>query len=154
MFDMQMPWYEFVLRAAIVYVVLLVLVRVSGKRTVGQFTPFDLLVVTLLSESVSNGLTGSDESVSGGLIAAATLIGLNLLLAIATARSRRLEKISEGSPVLIARDGVLFKDVLRRNHVGPTDFDKALREADCDLEEVRFAFLESDGQISVLKKGG
>ncbi|MDQ8020814.1 MAG: hypothetical protein REI94_03185 [Moraxellaceae bacterium] len=152
MLDIQLPWYEFVLRAALVYAVLLVMVRISGKRTLGQFTPFDLLVVMLLSESVSNALTGGDQSLAGGLIAAATLILLNLALAFASARSRSVERFTEGAPVLIARDGVVFEQVLRANHVGRGDFDKALREADCALDQLRCAFLENDGVISVLKK--
>lgn len=152
MLDMQLPWYEFVLRATVVYGLLLVMVRLSGKRTLGQFTPFDLLVVMLLSESVSNALTGGDQSLAGGLIAAATLIVLNLVLAFASARSRTMERLTEGAPVLVARDGVVFDDVMRANHVSRGDLEKALREADCALAELKCAFLENDGAISVLKK--
>jgi hypothetical protein len=74
MFDMEAPWWEFILRAGVVYVALLVMVRVSGKRTVGQFTPFDLVVVMLLSEAVSGSINGQDGSLPGGLIAGATLV--------------------------------------------------------------------------------
>lgn len=72
--------------------------------TVGQFTPFDLIVVLLLSEGVSAGLTGGDDSVGGGLLVATTLTGLNFLVALMTARSRRLEVLFEGAPILIGRD--------------------------------------------------
>jgi uncharacterized membrane protein YcaP (DUF421 family) len=152
MFDMQLPWWEFMARGTIIYCVLLVMVRISGRRTVGQFRPFDLLVVMLLSESVSNSLSGSDESVSGGLIVAATLIGLNCLLAIATARSRKLADIVDGTPVLLGRNGRIFHDVRRRARVSDDDIEQALHEADCSLEEVNCVFLESDGNISVLRK--
>jgi hypothetical protein len=74
MFDMDLPWWEFVVRGAVVYLALLVMVRLSGRRTISQLTPFDLLVVMLLSEAVSNGMSGGDNSVGGGLIIAATLI--------------------------------------------------------------------------------
>ena len=84
MFDMELPWWEFVLRASIVYVALLVMMRFSGKRTVGQFTPFDLLVVMLLSEAVSSSLSGGDDSIPGALILALTLIVLNVAIAVAT----------------------------------------------------------------------
>jgi len=90
---------------------------------VGQFTPFDLLVVMLLSESVSNALSGSENSVTGGLLAAATLVALNLAVAMVTTRSQHAQLLVEGRPVLIARDGVLFQDVLRRNHVPVADFE-------------------------------
>ncbi len=154
MFDLHLPWWEFVLRGAITYGALLVLVRVSGKRTVGQFTPFDLIVVLLLSEGVSAGLTGGDDSVGGGLLVVTTLIGLNLLVAMASSRSKRLEVMFEGNPVLIGRDGQFFEQLLKRHHVGDGDVQKSLREADCDLHEMRYAFLETDGTISIQKKRG
>ena len=152
MLDMQLPWWEFVLRAAVVYLFLLVLVRLSGKRTIGQFTPFDLIVVVLLSESVSNALGGGDDSVSGGLISASTLIVLNLGLAWLTSRSKSAEQAVEGSAVLLGRDGKVFDTVLERERVSRDDFDEALREHDCTLQDMGRAFLETDGQISILKR--
>lgn len=151
MFELSVPWWELPLRVAIIYAVLLVLVRLSGKRTLGQFTPFDLLVVLLLSEAVSAGLAGSDHSVTGALLAALTLIALNLLVAVLTARSTRLQTLVEGDPVLIARDGRFFVETLKKNHVPVMDVERALREADCDLKDLKYAFLEADGGISVLK---
>lgn len=151
MFELNVPWWELPARAAVIYFVLLVLMRASGKRTVGQFTPFDLLVVMLLSEAVSNGLNGSEESITGSLLAACTLIGLNVLVAMVTARDTRLQTLAEGEAVLVGRDGRLLMKVLRRNHVPAMDVERALREADCDLKDMKFAFLEADGGISVLK---
>ncbi len=148
------PWWELPLRAALVYVVLLALVRVSGHRTVGQFTPFDLLVVMLLSEAVSNGLSGEEKSLTEGLLSAATLISLNLLVAYVSARSHRAQALIEGRAVLIGRDGEVFDDVLRSHHVPMCDVERALREADCDQKDMRYAFLEADGQISILKESG
>lgn len=151
MFELSTPWWELPVRAAVIYAVLLVLVRLSGKRTVGQFTPFDLLVVMLLSETVSSGLVGSEQSVTGGLLAAATLVSLNVLLAVLTARSARMQRLVEGDPVLIGRDGRLHGAALTRNHVPLVDVERALREADCDLKDMKYAFLEADGGISILK---
>jgi len=152
MFEMSLPWWEFVARAVAVYLVLMAMVRLSGKRTVGQFTPFDLLVVMLLSESVSNSLSGGDESVVGGLILAGTLMLLNLGLAVLSARSQRIERLTEGTPVLVGRDGRIYDDVLRRERVGRGELEKALRENDCPLEQMQCAFLETDGNFSILKK--
>jgi uncharacterized membrane protein YcaP (DUF421 family) len=152
MFDMDLPWWEFVARGAVIYLGLLVLVRISGKRTVGQFTPFDLVVVLLLSEAVSNSLSGGDSSVTGGLIIASTLICLNLGLGFLTSRSRRAEELLEGREVLLGRDGVLYHDVMRRQRVSEADVQKVLRENDCLLKEMRCAFLEADGTISVIKR--
>lgn len=152
MFDMSLPWWEFILRATIVYVLLLAMVRLSGHRTVGQFTPFDLLVVMLLSESVSESLTGGDESLIGGLIAAATLIALNLLVATLSSRSLKMEYLFDGKAVVIGRDGKFFEEVARRHRLTHVDLDESLREADVELHEMRCAFLEADGTITILKK--
>lgn len=152
MFDMQLPWWEFVVRAGVVYLALLAMVRLSGKRTVGQFTPFDLVVVLLLSEAVSGSIAGQDESLTGGLIAAATLLLLNVLIAYASSRSKRFDTLVEGNPVLVGRDGVVYEDVLKRQRVTRADFDKALREADCELRDMRLAILEADGIINIMKQ--
>lgn len=154
MFDLQNTWWELPLRASIIYTALLVMVRISGRRTVGQFTPFDLLVVMLLSEAVSNGLSGGEESVTGGLISAVTLVALNLLVGLVTARSQRVKTLVEGRPVLVGRDGKVFDDVLKAQRVPVSEVDQALREADCDRKDMRYAFLEADGQISILKDSG
>lgn len=152
MFDLQNPWWEFIVRGAIVYLALLVMVRLTGKRTVGQFTPFDLIVVMLLSEAVSSSLSGGDESIQGGLIAAGTLVLLDVIIAAVTSRSRKADAVLQGTPVLVGRDGVVYRDVLKRERVPLSDIEKALRGADCQLEDMRMAILEADGNINILKK--
>lgn len=152
MFDLSLPWWEFIVRGGIVYLVLLAMVRVTGKRTVGQFTPFDLIVVMLLSEAVSSSLNGGDESITGGLIAAATLVALDMVIAVATSRSKKADAAIQGSPVLVGRDGVIYDEVLKRQRVPRSDVEKALRGADCDIEDMRMAILEADGNINILKK--
>ena len=152
MFDLQAPWWEFVVRATVVYLVLLGMVRLTGKRTVGQFTPFDLIVVMLLSEAVSGSLSGQDDSLQGGLIVAATLVVLDVAIALLTSRSTKMDAVLQGNPVLIGRDGVIYDDVLKRQRVPRSDVEKALRGADCALEDMRMAILEADGNINVMKK--
>lgn len=152
LFDLAMPWWEFVLRAVIVYVVILVLVRMSGKRTVGQFTPFDMILLVLLGTAVQNSLIGEDVSLLGGLILAATLIGLNYLVGFVTSRSRRADRLIEGAPVVLARDGKLFERVLKKELVSAADFDEAMRQSGCgELEKVKLALLETNGQITIIK---
>lgn len=152
MLDMDLPWWEFIVRGAVVYLALLVMVRLSGRRTVGQFTPFDLLVVMLLSEAVSNSLSGGDDSVPGGLIIAATLITLNLIVGELSARSQRMSAILDGTAVLIGRDGKFFDKVMLRCRVAEADVEQALREADCPRHAMQCAFLEPDGTITIQKK--
>lgn len=152
LFDLAMPWWEFVLRAVIVYVVILVLVRLSGKRTVGQFTPFDMILLVLLGTAVQNSLIGEDVSLLGGLILAATLIGLNYLVGFVTSRSKRADRLIEGVPVVLARDGKLFERVLKKELVSAADFDEAMRQSGCgELDKVKLALLETNGQITIIK---
>ncbi len=152
MFDMSLPWWEFIVRGVVVFCVLLLMVRLSGRRTVGQFTPFDLLVVMLLSEAVSNSLTGGDDSVAGGLIVAATLVALNVLAAYLSSHSKQMSDLLDGSPVLLGRDGKLFDKVLKNCRLSTTEVNEALHEADCKLEEMGYVFLEADGNITIQKK--
>ncbi len=151
MFDLAMPWWAFVVRACMVYFLLLAMIRASGKRTMGQFTPFDMLLVVLLGNAVQNALLGEDTSVGGGLLLAATLIALNWIVGYVSARSAKVEAAIEGSPVLLARDGQVYRDVLRRELISRADFDKALREAGCiAIDDIRSAVLETDGQITIV----
>jgi uncharacterized membrane protein YcaP (DUF421 family) len=153
MFELSMPVWEFVLRAVVVYVVLLAMIRLSGKRTMGQFTPFDVLLIVLLGNAVQNALLGSDESLSGGLLLAAVLITLNWCTGFLSSRNRTAEKIIEGVPVILARHGQLFERVLRRELVSRNDFEEALRQnGELRLEDVEVAILETDGRISVVPR--
>ena len=152
MFDMDLPWWEFIVRGAAVYLTLLLMVRLSGRRTVGQLTPFDLLVVMLLSEAVSNSLSGVDDSLVGGLIIAATLIALNTSVAMLSTYSKRAAVMLDGTAVLIGRNGEFFDKVVKRCRVTESDLEQALRTADCTQSDMQTAFLEADGEITIQKK--
>jgi uncharacterized membrane protein YcaP (DUF421 family) len=153
MFELAMPWWAFVLRACVVYFLLLAMIRMTGKRTMGQFTPFDMLLVVLLGNAVQNALLGQDTSVGGGLLLAATLIALNWMVGLASARSAKVERWVEGAPVLLAREGRVYRDVLRRELISREDFEKAMREAGClDMADVRLAVLENNGHITVVPR--
>ena len=153
LFALAMPWWEFILRAVVVYAVVLGMVRVSGKRALGQITPFDVLLIVLLGNAVQNALLGKDTSLGGGLLLAATLILLNYGVGWFSTRSRRIETLVEGEPVLIARDGKLLASVLRREMVTQADFAAALRQQGClDVSEVDVALLEINGHITIVPK--
>lgn len=153
LFALAMPWWEFVLRAVIVYVVVLLMVRVAGKRTLGQFTPFDMLLLVLLGNAVQNALLGQDTSLGGGLLLAATLIALNYFVGWITTRSPVAERVIEGEPVVLARHGHVLQKVLRRELVSKADFAKAMRDAGCDeVDEVDLALLETNGHITIILK--
>ena len=153
LFQLSAPWWHFVMRGVAVYVLVMVLIRVSGKRAVGQFTPFDLILLILIGNAVQNGINGGDNSLTGAAIMATTLVALNYLVAFVTSRSRAAEKVVEGVPVVLARDGRLFRSVLRRELVSEEDFREALRMNGVeDVTGVQLALLETNGSISVVPK--
>lgn len=146
-------WWEFVLRAFLVYFTLLVLMRLSGKRTVGEFTPFDLIVVLLLGESMQSALVQDDTSVLGPAITAATLIALNWLMAFLSTRSRTVDKVTEGEPVVLVRNGRIDARKLRAENVPKSDVLEAVRRAQLgSLSEVALATLETDGAITIVPR--
>ena len=142
MLDLSVPWWELVVRAVVIYVLLMVMVRATGKRTMGQFTPFDLLVMLLLSEAVSNSLNAGDESLIGGLIGAGVL----------TSRSHRIKVLLEGEPAVIGSDGRIDEAALRREEVASADVQKRLREEGLELKDVEKIYLETDGGISFVRR--
>ena len=153
MFELSEPWWTFPLRALIVYVGFMLLVRLSGKRTVGEFTPFDLLVVILVGESAQGGLTGGDESALGSLLVAGTLVGLNFLCGFLSARSEFFANLSEGKAVILVRNGEVRTKALRKNNIAESDLDEAIRRAGFSAaSEVRLAMLETDGEITVVPR--
>jgi uncharacterized membrane protein YcaP (DUF421 family) len=146
------PWWEFIVRGMIVYVFLLVLIRISGKRQVGQLAPFDLVLLLVLSNAVQNAMNGGDNSVLGGLISAMTLVGLNYTIGYATYRSKKLEAFIEGRPLLLVHDGKLFEDVMASAQLTHHELNSALRQAGClSIANVRTAILENNGSINVVK---
>lgn len=151
--DLALPWWQFPLRAVIVYVALLVLIRLSGKRTVGEFTPFDLVLMILLGNAMQNAMVGPDTSVLGGLVVVATLLLLNAGIAMVSARSRKFERLVEGTPVVLVRNGRIFESALKAENVAPAALDESLRKAGCkNVAEVELAVLETDGQITVIAR--
>jgi len=114
MWHMSVPWWEIIVRSLLVYVFLLVILRVTGKRQVGQLAPFDLVLLLVLSNAVQNSMNGGDNSLVGGLISATTLIGLNYAVGTATFRSKKLEAIIEGRPEVLIHNGKLFEEVMAK----------------------------------------
>jgi uncharacterized membrane protein YcaP (DUF421 family) len=153
MWNMSVPWWEFLARGAVVYVFLLILLRLTGKRQVGQLAPFDLVLLLVLSNAVQNSMNAGDNSLVGGLISATTLVGVNYVVGIATFRSKKLEAIIEGRPQVLIHNGKLFEDVMARAHLTHHELHAALRQSGCaSVDDVRSAVLENSGTISVISK--
>ena len=144
---------EICLRSALIYLVVLVGLRLTGKREVGQMTPFDLVLLLLIANAVQNAMTGPDTSVTGGIVAAGTLLVINALLAYVTRRWRKARLMVEGSPTFLIHDGRTMPENLAREHMTPEELRQALREHGvASIEEVHQAVLEVDGTVSVLRK--
>ncbi|PYS26439.1 MAG: DUF421 domain-containing protein [Acidobacteria bacterium] len=153
MWNIAIPVWELILRGGVVYVFLLILLRITGKRQVGQMAPFDLVLLLVLSNAVQNSMNGGDNSLVGGLISATTLVGLNFLIGLVTYKSKKLEAIIEGRPQVLVHNGKLFEDVMASAKLTHHELDSALRQAGCNcIEEVHSAILENNGSISVVAR--
>ena len=141
-----------ILRTAAIYVVVLLGIRLTGKREVGQMTPCDLTLHLLLSNSVQNAMTGPDTSLIGGIVAAVVLLLLNYFLAEASGLNRRFRRFIQGSPSLLIHNGELVAAHAAKEHVSNDEIERALREHGVStIKDVALAVLEVDGSISVLK---
>jgi uncharacterized membrane protein YcaP (DUF421 family) len=145
--------WELVARSVIVYAFLFILLRITGKRQVGQLAPFDLVLLLVLSNAVQNSMNGGDNSLTGGLLSAATLVALNFLLAYFTHRSKRLELLVEGRPEVLIHNGKVFEKVMGRVGLTHHELMAAIRQGGCaSPDDVHLAVIENNGSISVVAK--
>ncbi len=141
-----------VLRTFVIYLVVLLGVRLSGKREVGQMTPFDLTLLLLISNSVQNAMTGPDNSLIGGIAAAMTLLLMNYVIAELSGVNRKFRKVVQGQPSLLIHDGQVITAHMAKEHVSMDELERALREHGINsYHEVALGVLEVDGSISCLK---
>ena len=143
---------QILLRTAAIYAVVLIGVRLSGKREVGQMTPFDLTLLLLISNAVQNAMTGPDTSLLGGVVAAGTLLVLNYFVAELSGANRRFRRFVQGQPSLLVHDGQVIASHMAKEHVSMDELQRALREHGINsYHDVALAVLEVDGSISCLK---
>jgi uncharacterized membrane protein YcaP (DUF421 family) len=154
MFQISVPWWELVIRSVAVYAFLLFILRISGKRQIGQLAPFDLVLLLVLSNAVQNSMSAGDNSLIGGLLIASTLVAINFLVGYATYKNKKLETLIEGRPQILIHDGRLYDDVMAKSQLTHHELDGALRQAGCmTIGEVKSAILENNGVISVVPRG-
>ena len=151
MFQLSVPWWEFIVRGVVVYLFLLVFLRLTGRRQIGQYDPFDLILLLILSNAVQNSMNAGDNSLIGGLISALTLIGCHVAMSRLAWASPRLARWLDGTPRVLIRGGQLDKDTLRDERLTLDDVQAALRAAGClHTHEVERATIETNGQITVV----
>ena len=154
MLTLAIPVWNVALRTAAVYLVVLIGLRLAGKREIGQMTTFDLVVLLLLANAVQNAMVGPDTSLTGGILAAVVLLLMNAFVARLRLRWPRLRRLVEGSPTLLVPRGEVLTDRLRREGLDQETLEAALREHGvADLHDVEMAVLEVDGSISVVPVG-
>jgi uncharacterized membrane protein YcaP (DUF421 family) len=147
------PWWQLVIRAGVVFVAVLLLLRLSGKRQVGQMGIAQFVALLLISNAVQNSMNGGDNSLIGGLILAVVLILLSYAIEVFTYRSKRLENLIQGRPTLLIHQGKVLYKHLKRELLSPHELRAILRRQGIqDLSEIEEAVLESDGFVSVVKK--
>lgn len=142
------------LRTLVVYAVVLVGLRLFGKRQLSQITPYDLVVILLISNAVQNAMVGDDTSLTAGLVAALTLLIVNWLISRLVLSSERVAHVMIGQPVLLVNNGEIVADNLAREGLLPQEVLAAMREHGiARLEDVGMAVLEVDGSISFVPTG-
>lgn len=143
---------EAILRAAIIYFFLLIMVRVSGKRTLAEITIFDFVLLLIIGDASQQSITGQDYSIINGMIVIVTLILLDTLLSFIKVKSKKAEKILEGSPVIILENGECIKQNLKATGIDEEDILEAARKEHGleNLSQIKYGIMEKDGVISII----
>ena len=146
-------WGNFVLRGVIVFFFVFLILRLSGKRQIGQMTPFDLVLLLLISNAVQNAMNGGDNSITAGLLLAFTLVAADWVIGLLARKSRRMEKLIEGEPELLVHNGHVREHALERAGISRQDLLAALRAQGCaNVTDIHAAVLETNGHISVMTR--
>lgn len=154
MFHLGTPAWEIALRTFVVYLLVLLGVKLLGKKELGQMNAPDLVLVLLLANAVQNAMVGQDSSLGGGLLAAALLLVVNRVVNTLSVRNTRVETFFSGTPTLLVHDGQIVLTHCKHEQVTLADIEMAMREHGLDdLHQVKSAVLEADGSISIIPAG-
>jgi uncharacterized membrane protein YcaP (DUF421 family) len=144
---------DLVLRSVVVFFFVFLLTRVVGRRELSQLEPFDLIMLVVLGDLIQQGVTQSDDSVTGALIVASTIALLSVLVSWASYRSRTLRKVTQGEPVVLVQDGRPLESNLRRERITLDEIAQQARMSQiASIADLRWAILEDDGNISCIPR--
>lgn len=145
---------ELILRAFIIYVLILLIFRMSGKRTLSQLTTFDFILLLMVGEATQQALLMDDQSIMGSLLIIGTLVSLDVLFAWFSKKSILFDKIANGVPVIILKNGEVIEENMESENIEMNDILEAARRDQGleSLEQVKYAVLEKDGKISIIPK--
>jgi uncharacterized membrane protein YcaP (DUF421 family) len=142
---------DLVIRATVVFFFILLVTRIAGRRELGELEPFDLILLVVLGDLVQQGITQSDQSVTGTLIVISTIGLLSVAVSWLSFRSRRVRRLTAGEPLVLVQDGRPIERNLRRERITLDDVEEEARRAQiASLAEVQWAILEDDGHISCI----
>ena len=143
-----------IIRGVVVYVVLLLLFRIAGKRSLTEITSFDMVLLLIISEATQEALIDNDNSMTNAFLVIVTLIGMNILFSVFSSRWKLLDKLTEGVPMIIAQDGRLLTDRMAKERVSKEEVLEAARELHGleTLDQVKYAILERNGKITIIPK--
>ena len=144
---------DIVVRAVLLYLFLLFVMRVIGRRELSTLSAVDLVLLIVLGDAIQQGLTQDDYSVTGAIIAISTIAALQVLVSYVSFRSRRVRTVLEGHPIVVIQDGKLLEQNLRRQRMTPDELAEEMRiQQIANFEDVQWGILESNGQVSFVKK--
>jgi uncharacterized membrane protein YcaP (DUF421 family) len=144
---------DLVLRAAVVFFFIYLITRVIGRRELSSLEPFDLILLVVIGDLVQQGVTQSDDSVTGSLTVIGTFAALTVAVGFISFKVRRLRLVLDGEPIVMVLDGKVLERNLRRERIGQEELEAAARlQQVASLEDVRLAVLETGGQISIIPK--
>ncbi|HKY63602.1 MAG TPA: YetF domain-containing protein [bacterium] len=150
--EVSIPYWHFLFRGAFVYMAILILLRIGGKRQIGQMGAGEFVAILLISNAVQNSMNGGDNSITGGLILAAVIVGLSWLVEYLSYKSKRFEGLFEGHPTMLIHKGKILRKNLEKELINVHELKTLLRKQGIhDFSEIYEAILESDGSISVTK---
>jgi uncharacterized membrane protein YcaP (DUF421 family) len=145
---------EYIVRAAVVYLLLMILFRLSGKRSLGQVTTFDLVLLLIISEATQNELIGEDNSLTNAFLVIMTLFGIDIGLSLLKDRMPRFERILEGVSLIVVDDGRVLRERMHKARIDESDVLEAAREhlGIESMDQIKYAVLERDGHITVVPR--
>jgi uncharacterized membrane protein YcaP (DUF421 family) len=144
---------DIVLRAALMYFFVLLVTRIVGRRELSSLQPFDLVLLVVIGDLVQQGVTQSDYSVTGLMIALGTIAVLQTFVSWAGYRSKKVGLVVEGEPIVVVEDGKLIEKNLRRERINDDEVLESAREQNIgSLDEVAWAILETSGKLTFIKK--
>ena len=145
------PYIEIIFRCIIVYLFIVIAIRLFGKKEIAQLSVVDLVFILLISNSVQNAMVGPDSSLIGGLIAAGSLFIVNLILKYVSYKSKKINKLIEGEPVILIYNGILNEENIKKERITMEEIETVVREHGVkSISEVNLAMLEVDGNISIV----